>query len=430
MLRDNRPELRSRIGRRHFLQASLASALGWAFSPQGQALLAADGPAKRAKACVLLYMNGGPSHLDTWDPKPGQPTGGPLEAIDTRVAGLKINQHLPRLAGLANHLAVIRSVTSKEDDHDRARYFVHTGNNLTQAASFPDLGGVTAHEWPAPENDLPSFVSIGSGHTGPGFFGLSCAPYVLADPSTPLENIGLPPNVKEDRLARRVQALEALNADFARLRPGEPAREPARFTRRALKFMASDAVKAFDLNGEKPETLASYGVTAENAANVFGRGCLLARRLIENGVRFVEVMLDGWDTHADNFNQVTALNQMLDAGMAALLGELKERGLLDSTLVICLGEFGRTPVINPQNGRDHWPQAFSAVLAGGGVKAGLVHGATDEQGAEIKDKPVPVPDLFATLLRLCGIDPGKTYTSPEGRPVRLGAKGKIVTELF
>jgi uncharacterized protein (DUF1501 family) len=416
------------LSRRNLLRTTLAGGLGWVFSPSVQALLAAGGQRRLPTACILLYMNGGPSHLDTWDPKPGTPTGGPQKAIDTKLPGLRINEYLPRLAGLADKLAVIRSMTSGEDDHDRARYFVHTGNTLTQAADFPDLGSVVAKEWPAPESDLPSFVSIGGSHTGPGLLGVSYAPYLVGDPNTPVENITPPGSVSADRMAARVRALQEANSDFARRFPTEAARAPGRASERAMKFMTSKAVKAFDLADEKPQTLEAYGITAENPAP-FSRGCLLARRLIEAGVRCVEVQLDGWDTHNDNFNQVQALNGQLDAGMAALLTELSDRKLLESTLVIWMGEFGRTPTINGQQGRDHWPRAFSAVLAGGGIKTGQVHGATDEGGAEVKDRPVTVPDLFTTLLAACGIAPGKVLTSPEGRPIRLG-RGKPVAELI
>jgi uncharacterized protein (DUF1501 family) len=412
--------------RRDLLRATLAGGLGWVFSPTVQRLLAAT-PARRATACILLYMNGGPSHIDTWDPKPGTPTGGPQKAIETKLPGLRINEYLPRLADVAGKLAVVHSMTSNEDDHDRARYFVHTGNTLTQANDFPDLGSIAAKEYAAPENDLPAFVSIGGSHTGPGLLGLSCAPYLVGDPGSPVENIAPPASVPANRQAARVKVLEEANADFTRRFASEPARAPVRSTERALRLMSSKAVRTFEFADEKPATLERYGITQENQSP-FGRGCLLARRLVEAGVRFVEVQLDGWDTHNDNFNQVQALNGQLDPAMASLLTDLHDRRLLESTLVVWMGEFGRTPTINGQQGRDHWPKAFSVVLAGGGLKVGQIVGATDDAGAEVKDRPVSVPDLFATLLKTCGIEPGKTLTSPEGRPIRLG-RGTPVADL-
>jgi uncharacterized protein (DUF1501 family) len=416
--------------RRQFLKSGVAGTLAWALAPGVQSLLAADAPAKKAKACILLYMNGGPSHIDTWDPKPGQPTGGPFQPIQTAVAGIQLNQFFPELAKLTKDLAIIRSMTSKEDDHDRARYYMHTGNNLVETPNFPDLGALAVKEWPAAKHDLPTFVSVSGIHTGPGFFGLECAPYVVSDAGAPITNIAPPASVPADRQANRLRALEGLDRDFAQRSQSDRAADHARLTQRALKLMTSKAVKAFEFIDEKPDTLKAYGVTEQNPNNYFAKGCLLARRLVENGVRFVEVMLDGWDTHADNFNQVTALNGILDTAMSRLLVELKERKLLEQTLVVWMGEFGRTPVINGGQGRDHWPNVYSAVLAGGGVKGGQVVGASDDTGSEPKNRPVPVPDLFATLMRLFGVDPGKVYTSHEGRPLKLAAKGKVVTEVL
>jgi uncharacterized protein (DUF1501 family) len=257
--------------------------------------------------------------------------------------------------------------------------------------------------------------------------GLSCAPYLVGDPGSPVENIAPPASVPANRQAARVKVLEEANADFTRRFASEPARAPVRSTERALRLMSSKAVRTFEFADEKPATLERYGITQENQSP-FGRGCLLARRLVEAGVRFVEVQLDGWDTHNDNFNQVQALNGQLDPAMASLLTDLHDRRLLESTLVVWMGEFGRTPTINGQQGRDHWPKAFSVVLAGGGLKTGQIVGATDDAGAEVKDRPVSVPDLFATLLKTCGIEPGKMLTSPEGRPIRLG-RGTPVAEL-
>jgi uncharacterized protein (DUF1501 family) len=425
----------NRHTRREFLGAGLVGTLSLALSPSVQRLLAADASTRRARACILVWLNGGPSHIDTFDPKPGSDTNGPFKAIETKVTGVRFGEHLPKLAAMADRLAVVRSLTSPEGDHDRAYKFLHTGNIGEETVQFPALGAVVAHERAEESDDLPPFVALAGPSEGPGFLGSGFAPYVLPDVSATPSNVALPEGVDEDRQARRLKALERLDGGFRRRASAAEAAEHARATAKAEKFRRSPALKAFDLSGEKPATLASYGVKlelkeGEEAPHPFGQACLLARRLVEHGTRFVEVMLDGWDTHADNFNQVQALCQVLDPAVSSLVGDLRERGLLDSTLVLVMGEFGRTPVINGDTGRDHHSAAFSAMLAGGGVKGGQVIGASDDKGDQVKDRPVTVPDLYATLLTAFGLDPAKTYRTPGGRPIKLADKGKVVTEVF
>jgi hypothetical protein len=420
------------LTRRQFLGTSLVGTLGLALSPGMQQLLAKEGPSRRAKRCILLWLNGGPSHIDTFDPKPGAETNGPFQAKATRVPGLQFCEHLPRLAEQAKHLAVVRSATSHEGDHDRAYHFLHTGNPREETVEHPALGAVVAREWSAEEGDLPSFVALNGSGPSPGFFGVEFAPHVIANLDAPLDNIALPDGVDEQRLARRLQALDAFDRGGTRRLDPDGIADHKRFTARALRFRSSPALKAFDLKEEKPETQAAYGIPAgENAeGGTFGKACLMARRLVENGVRFVEVTLDGWDTHENNFETVKGLLGQLDPAFAALTSDLAERQLLDETLILCMGEFGRTPAINANNGRDHWNQAFSIVLAGGGIKGGQVLGATDARGETVKDRPVTIPDLYATLLTAFGIDPVKVYRSPGGRPIKLADKGKVVRELF
>jgi hypothetical protein len=430
------------LTRRGFLGAGLASTLGLALSPAFQKLLGKEASGRRARACILLWLNGGPSHIDTLDPKPGQPTNGPFKAIATRVAGVQVSEHLPRLAEQANHLAIVRSLTSKEADHDLAYQLLHTGNLRSETVEYPALGSVVAREWTGEDGDLPAYVALNGSAPGAGFFGVEFAPYVVGNLDAPIDNLGLPEGVDEKRRQRQLQALATLNAGFARRVDRESVAEQERFTARAGRLRHSPALKAFDLGSEKPATLAAYGAppppmkappegeAAMEQGSPFGKACLIARRLVEHGVRFVEVTLDGWDTHADNFNAVTGLSRQLDAGLAGLVGDLAARGLLGQTLVVCLGEFGRTPEINPQQGRDHWSEVFSAVLAGGGVRGGQVLGASDAKGAHVKDRPVTVPDLYATLLSAFGVSGTQQYRTPEGRPIRLAEKGKVVTELF
>jgi hypothetical protein len=414
--------------RRAFLGTGILGTLGLALSPAVQRALAREGPGRRARACILLWLNGGPSHIDTFDPKPGSDTNGPFKAIPTSVPGLQFSEHLPKLAAQARHLAVIRSMTSREQDHERAYQYLHTGNPRDETVDFPSLGAVVARRWSAEDGDLPAFVSINGSSAGPGFFGIDFAPHVITDLDTPLENVSLPEGVDADRVRRRMQGLHALNEGFARRVDPQRVAVHERFGARALRLRQSPALKAFDLSTEKPEVLARYGAVGDEPA--FGKACIMARRLVEHGVRFVEVQLDGWDTHADNFNAVAALLKHLDPAFAALVGDLGDRRLLDETLVLCMGEFGRTPQINGMVGRDHWSDAFSVVLAGGGTRGGQAVGSSDARGARVKTRPVTVPDLYASLLAAFGIDARKTYRSTGGRPVRLADRGKVVNELF
>src|SRR5262249_8891038 len=322
------------------------------------------------------------------------------------------------------HLAVLRSVTSKEADHEQAYHLLHTGNSRSETVAYPTLGSVVAREWSGAEGDLPPFVALGGGSAGPGFFGVEFAPYVVADPNAPISNVTLPEGVDEVRRRRQLEALAALNRGFARRVDRTSVAQQERFTARALRLQRSPALKAFDLSAEKPAVREAYGLpsppkegeAAQEDAGAFARSCLTARRLVEHGVRFVEVALDGWDTHADNFNAVMALSKQLDTGFAALVADLAGRGLLEQTLVVCMGEFGRTPTINAANGRDHWSEVFSVVLAGGGVRGGQVIGASDAKGEQPKQRPVTVPDLYATLLSAFGVSGRKQFRMPDGRP--------------
>jgi hypothetical protein len=412
---------------------SLAGTLGLALSPAVQRLLADDAPRRRATSCILLWLNGGPSHIDTFDPKPGAETNGPFTAIETRAPGLQFCQHLPKVAAQAGRLAVIRSLTSAEGDHERAYHLLHTGNVRTETVAYPGLGSVVAREWSADDGDLPALVALNGTAPGPGFLGVEFAPYIIGNLDAPLENVALPDDVSEERLDRRLGALELFNAASALRRDARRLAGQPTLAARAARFRRSPALKAFDLSGETPESLAAYGAAQPEGSPIpptFGKACLMARRLIENGVRFVEVTLDGWDTHANNFGAVEALLAQLDPALAALTSDLADRGLLEKTLVVCMGEFGRTPQINAQNGRDHWSDAFSVVLAGGGIRGGLAIGASDEKGEKVADRPVTVPDLYATLLSACGIDGRKTLHTPSGRPIKLAEKGSVVSELW
>lgn len=390
-------------------------------------LLAADTPKKLAKSVIVLWMNGGPSTIDLWDLKPGHKNGGPFREIATTVPGMRIGEHLPKLSQHGMDLALVRSMSTKEGDHDRATYFLRTGYAPVGAIRFPALGAVMAKELGSESNDLPNFVSIAPGRNttsiGGGFLGPKYAPLGIGDSAEgnglpSLDHLSVPdllrsPDVSDASQRARLEMLTSLNRSFGRDRFSTVAESIDAATARAVKLMRPEAAAAFDLAGEPVKIREGYG------RNIFGQGVLLARRLVERGVPFVEVTLDGWDTHQDNFARVRDLCGTLDAAFATLLADLKDRGLLDTTLVVCQGEFGRTPKINGQSGRDHWPASWAVALAGGGVKTGQVVGKTSEDGMAVEERPVTVPDFIATVAKAVGIDPMKQNLSNVGRPIRV-----------
>ncbi len=398
--------------------------LALAHSLVGERRARAAAPPARAKACILRWMNGGPSHLDTWDPKPGTAAGGKFKAIPTRVDGISLSEHLPQVAGVAQHLAILRGMTSKEGNHDRAQHLVHTGYAPNPTVAYPSLGSWVAHEVGDPDSELPLFVSISGPSISAGFLGVQYNPFIVQNVKQPLQNTDYAPGVDMVRFLKRKQALEALEDDFA-ARTGDPKIKSRRAVyARAIRMMYAPRLKAFELGDEPEATLRAYGDSD------FGRGCLMARRLVEGGVRFVEVVLDGWDTHKDNFGRTEKLMGALDPAMASLVRELDERKLLDSTLVMCMGEFGRTPKINENDGRDHHPAAWSAVLAGGGVRGGVVVGATSDDGDKVVTRPTTVPELMATAATLLGLDPQKEFATPLGRPITITDNGKPIREIL
>ncbi len=396
------------------LAGALAARL---FDPR--AAFAAPAAGAHAKSCVVLWLNGGPSHLDTFDPKPGQPTAGPFKAIKTRARAFELSEHLPGLADVADKLAVLR-MTSKEGNHQRARYLVHTGYAPNPTVVHPSLGGWVNHELGDKDADLPQFVSIGGPAPGAGFLGVQYGPFTIQKAGAPPANLALPRNVDGKRLDARLAALSAMEGDFEK-RTGDAQVSGRRHVYdQSVRLMRTEKTKLFDLSDEPARLVKLYGDTD------FGRGCLLARRLVEGGVRLVEVVLDGWDTHKDNFERVKKLSTALDAGFGGLVRDLSERKLLASTLIVCMGEFGRTPKINENEGRDHHPQAWSAMLAGGGVRGGVAHGKTDATGAKVVEAPTSVPDLSATIFTALGVTPDKSFSTPSGRPISITDGGAPV----
>jgi hypothetical protein len=397
---------------------------------------------ERKRACILLWMNGGPSQMDTFDLKPGHANGGPYKEIATAAPGMKFSEHMPRLAKQAKHLAVVRSMSTKEGDHSRATYYLRTGYLPQGPVQYPPIGSTLSKELGSLESSLPGFVSIAPvpfispAAFTPGFLGPEYAPLIVGNQgfgfgNTPdydkllkVEDLQPPADVKAAQVDSRIELLQGLQRDFVAKHPGVPALSHQSAYERAVRLMRTAASKAFDLHEEDPKLRDRYG------RNLFGQGCLLARRLVERGVPFIEVTLssapgapNNWDTHQQNFEQVKKLCEVLDPAWATLLEDLSQRGLLDTTLVVWMGEFGRTPQINPQGGRDHFPNAWSTVLAGGGIKGGVVHGKTSPDGMTVKDNPVSVPNFLATVAKAVGVDPTKQNMSNVGRPIRIADAG-------
>jgi len=381
---------------------------------------------KRHKACILLWMQGAPSQLETFDPKPGHANGGETKAIDTSLAGLRISENLPETAKIMDRAALVRSMTTKEGNHQRATYMLHTSYVPTATVRHPSLGAVVAHELPNAECELPAFVRVGRSLNtgGGGYFGTAYDPFGV-DRASQLPN-NSQPTTPEPRYKRRLDLLGKLETAAATTAPAlaQPAADHRALYQAASKMILSSQMQAFDIDRESAGVRAAYG------EGDFAAGCLLARRLVETGVPFVEVSLGNWDTHDDNFNRCRTLCEQLDRPLAALVRDLEDRGLADDTLVVWMGEFGRTPRVNPRGGRDHYPRAFSSLLVGGGAKRGTVVGGTDAGGDEVTDSPVTEKDLFQTIYGLLGIDAAKEFMTPIGRPLKLVDGGTRVDSLI
>ena len=369
---------------------------------------------KRRKSCILLWMSGGPSHLDTFDLKPGTLEGGEFRPIATSAPGIEISEHFPQLSRWMHHAAIVRSMNTGEADHGRAGILMHTGFRPTSGGlKHPNLGAIASAELGEAGSLLPNFVVCGQGNrvdpSSAGFLGPQHEGLTVLDAAKGLDD--LKPSIDAEEFTARVDLLARLQ-DTGRIRPSSAALAQRATYSRAVDLMRSDKARAFDLALEPQASSAKYG------SSPFGQGCLLARRLIEVGVPFVEVVLPGWDTHQKNFTTVKALSQVVDTAMSALIGDLKEQSLLDDTLVIWMGEFGRTPRIN-NGGRDHYARAWSTVLVGGGIPGGQVIGRTDEHGAQVEDRPVSVAVFMATVCTILGIRTDKVYEGPGGRTIRL-----------
>lgn len=407
--------------RRQVLQFLSACGVSLAL-PAMTARAAARRRDERPKSLITLWMNGGMSQLETWDPHPGTRSGGEVKDIATSVKDVRISELLPQMAEQLHSCMLIRTLTSKEGDHERGAAFVKTGYRPEPTLKYPTLGAIAAHELPDPDLEIPQYVTLAPDRIVPeaGYLGNQWDAFRVFQPGMGLSN--LKSYVSPERQADRLQGLNVVSQQFEQRRQFGVKRTLHQNTLdRALEMMSSEQLKAFELDTEAANVKAAYGDTN------FGRGCLVARRLVETGVRSIEVTLPGFDTHVSNHSGHVTQCKILDPAIATLIRELRERDLLDSTIVLCISEFGRTPSINPAAGRDHWPNWFSCMIAGGGFRDGTVIGVTPHDVLEGKksdgklilpDEPVLVPELYATIMATMGIDFHKEILTPIGRPIR------------
>jgi hypothetical protein len=384
---------------------------------------------KDNKALIILWMSGGPPSIDMWDMKPGAATAGEFKPKPTAVSGIDICEHMPTVAGQMKHLSIVRSLVTNEGDHARGRQLMHTSHVPSPIVNHPSIGSVTSFLLAPKELSLPGFIAIGRPADGPGFLGMNYAPFTVQNPGQPPENIRMPANLgnekeQQARIERRKNLFDSVENNFIQGKRGESATAHRDIYKKAFNLVASKEGKVFDLRGEKPGTLEEYG------NNGFGRGCLLARRLVEAGVSCVEVDLGGWDLHQNIFPALrTQRLPLLDRAMGALVKDLVARGMWKNTVVIWMGEFGRTPRINQNAGRDHWARCWAVVLGGGAIQGGQLVGATDSEGMSVSGNPYSVGDLFATLYKGLGLDPQHQIRDNLGRPLPI-AEGKPIEPLF
>ena len=414
------------MSRRHFMNhmAGAAALAAPATAFTNSILANATDMKKRHKAAILLWMGGGPSRMDIWDLKPGAPTGGPFKQISTSADGVAICEHMPLMAKQMHHMAIVRSMSTREADHMRGRYYMHTGYVPNPNVEHPSYGAVISHELAdqVPNLEIPPFVSVGGGSVGPGFLGMTWSPFVV-DSNGNVRNLEM--GVDPARLAQRMEMLATIEKRFIGERRGASADDHAKVLDKTVKLMTSPQMDAFKVMKEPKDIQEKYG------ASGFGRGCLMARRLVEAGVPFVEVDLGGWDNHANIFPTLQDQKlPMLDQAMSALVADLADRGMLDDTVVMWMGEFSRTPNINGGGGRDHWARSWSVVVGGGGFKRGVVVGETSSDGKEVVSEAYSSQDLMASVLKSLGVSLETTFTAKNGRPMKIANSGKVIKELF
>lgn len=426
------------LGRRQFMINAARSYLGVTVAPMLGASLASPafaqgtaGGKKHAEHVIFLNMAGGMSHLDTFDLKPGKDVQGPVEAISTK-GDFQLSQYLPKSADVADKMCVINSMTSTQGAHEQGQYMLHSSYSQRGTITHPSIGSWVVRLKGRKNDTLPGFVAVGGNpkNASSGFMGAEFAGVPLGRANEGLKDSKRAHTVSEGDFNQRLAIADALNKKFHEKYNVPQVKAYESLYDEAVKLMNSSDLKAFDINQESSAVRSKYG------NDNFGQGCLLARRLVESGVRFVEVTLGGWDTHYDNFTAVEARASVLDQGYSALMKDLEQKGLLENTIVVIATEFGRSPniVAEHNNGRDHHPACFSCVISGGGVKGGVKYGKSDKNGNRPDEKPVTLQDLNATIGYALGLDHSQVVYSPSGRPFRMGGAddvlGSPLTSIF
>ncbi|HEX4131286.1 MAG TPA: DUF1501 domain-containing protein [Pirellulales bacterium] len=433
--------------RRHFLEhMAAATALTMPTATMFANAMRANAAQLQArnKACILLFMNGGPPTIDIWDLKPGQPTGGEFKPISTS-GDVQITEHLPMMSKLMHHCSIVRSMSTREADHTRGRYYMHTGYVPNPNVDYPSYGAVIAHEMERAGQsrylEIPPFVSVGGGSQGPGFLGMSYAPFVV-DSNGQVRNLDV--SMDTGRLMDRMTMLSRLEKNFAgpsekEVLRGEAAYDHGKVLQSTVNLMTSKQMQAFKVDQEPKALQERYGAVAAAGGGgggmarntAFGRSCLMARRLVESGVPFVEVDMGGWDLHDQvHSNLKTRQLPPLDQAMSALIEDLEQRGRLQDTTIVWMGDFGRTPRINGRAGRDHWARSWSCVVAGGAFKGGIAVGKTNADGTQVESDPYTSQDLMASVLKSMGVSLETVFTSKNNRPMKIANSGRVIKELF
>jgi uncharacterized protein (DUF1501 family) len=414
------------LDRREFLTGAAAATLGVTVLPhfaQGaDSEIIQPAATATAKNVIFLYMSGGMTHVDTFDPKTTSGIAGPSQPISTNADGVQISNMLPQLAQQADKFAVVRTMTTKTGDHSGGNYLMHTGFARRPGITHPQMGSWAQHFLGRRGKLVPDSVVIGGGNPGPGFFRPDHSPLPVGDPSKGIKD--LVPKIDKTRFERRLKYAETFREAFEKGFPHEDVRSYADFYDETVKLFDSKTTELFDINKEPASVKGLYGNSR------FGRGLLLARRLVQNNVRYVEVQLGGWDGQHGNAGVAASRTNAMDGPVAALLQDLESQGLLEETMVVLTTEFGRTPKINGRGGRDHFPKVFSIMLAGGGVKGGQVIGKTDAQASSIEDEGYGPKDLHSTIAYALGLPLEKRIHAAGGRPFFVGNRGKVIKQAF
>ena len=375
---------------------------------------------KNGKSAILLWMGGGPSTMDIWDLKSGAPTGGPFRPIATS-GEVQISEHMPLMAKQMHNAAIIRSMSTREADHMRGRYYMHTGYVPNPSIDHPSYGSVISHQLKREDIAIPQFISVGGGSMGAGFLGAKYNPFSVNSDGR-IRNLDMK---IDQRFYQRACALDAIENNFINQRRGSLAKEHQAILKETFNVLTSSQMDALKVASEPEDVKERYG------DNNFGKGCLMARRLVEAGVPFIEVNLGGWDNHQNIFPTLRDTKlPMLDQGMSALYEDLEQRGLLQDTAIIWMGEFSRTPRINGNAGRDHWARSWSVVVGGAGMNGGIAIGETNSDGTRVETEPYTSQDVMASVCKALDISLGTTFTSNSGRPMKIANSGKVITELF